>query len=143
MTAGDHHEFGAKHAMIELPSNRSFGMVFAAVFLIFAAYLARHGSILWVASGLAALVIAVAGFSNAAWLTPLNWLWMKFGLLLSMIIAPVALGILFFVVIAPIGLVARLFGKDFLHLRRDASKSSYWMYRNPPGPEAESMKRQF
>ncbi len=143
MTAGNHHEFSAGHAAIELPSNRSFGIVFAAAFSIYAIHLARHGNILWVVSGFAALIIAIEGFRNAAWLTPLNKLWMKFGLLLSMIIAPIALGILFFVVVAPMALIARAIGKDFLHLRRDTTKASYWTYREPPGPDAESMNRQF
>jgi hypothetical protein len=143
MTADGHHEFGAEHAKVELPSNRSFGMVFTVAFAIYAAYLARHGTILWIASGIAALVFAVAGVRDAAWLTPLNRLWMRVGLLLGVIIAPVALAILFFVIITPIGLMAQAFGKDFLRIKRDNSKSSYWIYRDSPGPDAKSMNRQF
>ena len=143
MTSGSHHEFGAGHAAIDLPSNRSFGKVFGAIFAIYAVYLARHGNIFWIVGGLAAVIFAVAGFRDAAWLTPLNRLWMRLGLLLSMIVAPVALAVLFFLVITPIGLVAQVFGKDFLRTKRDTGKTSYWIYRDPPGPDAKSMNRQF
>lgn len=138
-----HHEFGAGHALMELPSNRSFGVVFAIIFAISTAYLAYHGSIFWIVSGVLAIIFAVAGRRNAAWLTPLNMLWMKLGLLLGMIVAPVALGVLFFVVITPLGILARSFGKDFLRIKPDATKSSYWIHREPPGPDAASMHRQF
>ena len=143
MAAGNHHESSSGHVAIELPSNRSFGTVFAVVFATYAAHLAFWDNIWWIASGVAALVFAVEGFRNASWLTPLNKLWMKVGLLLSVVVAPIALGILFFCVIAPIGLLARALGKDFLRVRRHADKSSYWIYREPPGPDARSMGRQF
>ena len=143
MTPHNHHEFGAGHAAMELPSNRSFGLVFAAVFAIYAAYLAVHGNVMWTASGAVALVFAIAGLRHHAWLTPLNRIWMKVGLLIGMVVAPIALGILFFAVITPIGLLARSSGKDFLRIKRDPAKSSYWIDRTPPGPDAESMQRQF
>ena len=54
------------------------------------------------------------------------------------------LGFLFFVVITPMGVLMRLFGKDPLKLRRDADKSeSYWIERTPPGPRSESFVDQF
>jgi hypothetical protein len=118
-------------------------MVFAAIFAISTAYLAYDGSIFWMASGVLTIIFAVAGLSNAAWLTSLNRLWMKFGLLLGMIVAPVALGVLFFVVITPLGILARAFGNDFLRIKPDTTKSSYWVDREPPGPDAASMHRQF
>lgn len=143
MTNSNHHEFGAGHAPIELPSNRSFGKVFAAVFVIGTAYLAYHGSMFWTVSAVLAAIFAIGGMRNSVWLTPLNALWMKLGILLGLIVAPIALGILFFIVIAPLGIVARALGKDFLRIKPDATKSSYWIHREPPGPDAASMHRQF
>lgn len=55
----------------------------------------------------------------------------------------VLLAILFFLVIAPIGLLLRLFGRDVLRLRRDPAAASYWIPRRPPGPAPDSMKSQF
>jgi hypothetical protein len=138
-----HHEFGAGHAAIELPSNRSFGTVFAVAFAIGAAYLAYRGSLFWIGSVALAAVFAISGLRNSAWLTPLNVLWMKLGLLIGLIMAPIALGILFFLVIAPLGITARAFGKDFLRIKPDTARSSYWIHRIPPGPDGPSMNRQF
>jgi hypothetical protein len=53
------------------------------------------------------------------------------------------MGILYFLTITPIGLMMRLFGKDMLKLKLDPGANSYWIERDPPGPEAESMKNQF
>lgn len=76
-------------------------------------------------------------------LAPANRLWTKFGLLLHNIVSPIALGILFFLVVTPTGLLMRLFGKDPLRLRFDPAASSYWIKRDPPGPAADSLKNQF
>ncbi len=76
-------------------------------------------------------------------LNPLNRLWLKFGLLLYKVVNPIVLGLLFFVTIAPIGLVMRMFGKDFLRLKLDRDAKSYWIERAPPGPPPQSMKNQF
>jgi hypothetical protein len=118
-------------------------MVFAVVFVIATAYLSYRGSMFWIVSAALAPIFFISGIRNSVWLTPLNALWMKFGVLLGLIIAPVALGILFFIVIAPLGIVARAFGKDFLRIKPDATKASYWIHREPPGPDAASMHRQF
>ncbi|QAU38594.1 SxtJ family membrane protein [Bradyrhizobium guangdongense] len=143
MTNGNHHEFGARSLSVGTPSNRSFGLVFTVVFAAWAGHLAYQGKMTWMVVALLAVVFGVAGVRNAAWLSPLNRLWMKFGHLLSLIVAPIALGILFFLVIAPIGFLARAFGKDFLHVKKDPGKSSYWIARQPPGPDAASMHHQF
>ena len=90
----------------------------------------------------AALFLVIA-YTYPKVLAPLNLLWMKFGLLLHKIVTPVILGLLFFVTITPIGLLARACGKDFLRLRLDRGAKSYWIERTPPGPPPQSMKNQF
>ena len=77
-----------------------------------------------------ATVLLVAAL---AYLLKLSW-----ALTLSVI-----LGLLFFVTITPIGLLARACGKDFLRLRLDRGAKSYWIEREPPGPPPQSMKNQF
>jgi hypothetical protein len=72
-----------------------------------------------------------------------NRLWTKLGLLLGKIVSPVALAILFYGVVAPIGMLVRLTGKDPLRLRLDSGAESYWIPRKPPGPPPESMTNQF
>lgn len=77
------------------------------------------------------------------WLAPLNGLWLKFGALLHRITSPIILGIMFFGVITPVGWIMRLAGKDFLRMKFDRDCTSYWIKREPPGPEKNSLKRQF
>jgi hypothetical protein len=76
-------------------------------------------------------------------LTVPNRLWLRFGLLLNRIISPVALAFLFYFVVTPTGVFMRVFGKDNLRLRRNASDKSYWIKREPPGPKPDSLNHQF
>ena len=59
------------------------------------------------------------------------------------IMAPIIMGALLYLVVTPIGLLMRLFGKDPLRLKMDPSSKSYWIKRDPPGPAPESMSDQF
>ncbi len=138
------HEHTPRHtSQIQSSSDRSFGFVFAAVFLIVALYPLLHaaGIRIWavVISGLFLLLAALV----PQVLAPANRLWTKFGLLLHNIVSPLALGILFFLVVTPTGLLMRLFGKDPLRLRFDPAADSYWIKRDPPGPAADSLNNQF
>ena len=75
-------------------------------------------------------------------LLPLNKAWYRLGLLMGKVVSPIVLGILFFIVITPVAIVTRLFGRDVLLLRK-RDVNSYWIERNPPGPQPESFKEQF
>jgi hypothetical protein len=137
------HEELHRDERIEGSSDRSFGFVFAVVFAIIAAWpLISGGGLRRWALAVAVAFLAIA-LLRPVLLAPLNRRWMAFGLLLARVVSPVALGILFFVVFWPIGLVMRLFGADPLRLRRDAKADSYWIRRQPPGPPPQSMDRQF
>lgn len=137
------HEDLTREEHVEGSSDRSFGIVFAAVFLIIAAWpLWSGGRLRWwsVAVAAAFAVVAVVAPQLLAW--P-NRLWLKFGLLLGRIVSPIALGILFYVVFMPIGLLMRALGKDPLRLKRDEAAATYWIRREPPGPPPTSMTNQF
>jgi hypothetical protein len=137
------HEDLSREEEVKGSSNRSFGLVFAGFFAIVAALSAwKHGWMWPWASGLAAVFLAVSLFA-ADILTPLNRAWTKLGLLMGKIVAPVVLGLLFFLSIVPIGLIMRARGKDLLRLKFDRSARSYWIERNPPGPPPETMRKQF
>jgi predicted membrane metal-binding protein len=123
--------------------DRSFGFVFAAVFLIVALWpLAGGGELRTWSLGVAVLFLTVAAIRPGI-LSPLNQVWFRFGSLLGTIVSPVALGVVFFLVMTPIGLVMRLLGRPLLPLRRADTTDSYWIPRAPPGPAPESMQRQF
>ena len=76
-------------------------------------------------------------------LAPLNRVWTRFGLLLHRIVSPVVLGVMFFVVVTPTGLLMRALGKDPLRLRLTVTQRSYWIDRQPPGPAPDTLNNQF
>jgi len=137
------HEDLGREQHVEGSSDRSFGLVFATVFLVIAGMPLFHGeSIRWWSIGVAAAFGLIA-LAKPALLAGLNRLWMKLGVLLGKVVSPIALGILFYIVITPIGVIIRLTGKDPLRLKFDPDTASYWIPREPPGPPPGSMNNQF
>ncbi len=128
---------------IQQGSNRSFGLVFAGVFFLIGLFpLINSGPIRW----WSLITGGVFGSFALLWPSALalpNRLWFRFGLLLQKATHPLILGILFYGVITPIGLLMRLTGKDFLRLKLDPAASTYWIHRDPPGPLPETMKDKF
>ena len=124
---------------IKISSNRSFGIVFFIVFLLIALYPLLKGSDLRIWSLVISFVFLVLGLINSKILTPLNRLWFKFGLLLGRFISPLIMGIIFFVVVTPIGIMMRLLKKDLLNLKYN-KKGTYWIDKS--GPKSK-MKNQF
>ena len=132
-----------EHKDIELPSNRVFGLFFAGVFAAFGLYKYLHDSTT-IASISALFSVGFLGVTYLArdLLTPLNRLWMRFGLLLSKIVSPIVLGVLFFGLITPVAVVTRIFKRDELRLKKTAA-DSHWRHRDPAGPAPESFANQF
>ncbi len=124
-------------------SDRAFGIVFAVVFLIIGVLpLAFGGTVRIWSLAVSAAFLAIA-FLRPVLLAPLNRLWTRFGLLLHKIVSPVVLGIMFFAVITPMGLLRRALVKDPLRLRFDRQARSYWVDRRPPGPRPDTFNNQF
>jgi hypothetical protein len=140
-----HHEVMGGHDDVKLPSERSFGLVFTAAFALFAVwwYFRRDDEIAALVSLAVSAGFLGVTFTAPAILRPLNILWLKFGLLLSKIVNPVVMGLLFFTVITPIGLILRARGKDLLRMKRDPSAASYWIPKSEADPETSSMSNQF
>jgi len=137
------HEDLSREQQVEGSTDRSFGLVFAGAFLLIAGWPLLHGETpRWWALGVAVVFATIAIWKPAVLAVP-NRLWFKLGLLLAKVVSPVALGILFYCVIAPIGVLARLAGKDPLRLKLDSGANSYWIPRKPPGPPPDSMINQF
>lgn len=124
-------------------SDRAFGLVFTVFFLAVALLpLVRHHAMRgWAAIAAGAfLVVALAAPRTLA---PLNRIWTLLGYGLHRITSPIILGALFYLVFAPAGWFLRRRGKDFLRLERVNAATSYWIPRDPPGPEPESIAKQF
>ena len=120
-------------------SNKSFGLVFFVFFFIISLYLLFKDGNIRIWAIIPAIIFLILGFLNSPFLTPLNKIWFKFGILLGNFISPVVMGIVFFVVVTPTALLMRIFGKNLLGLKRN-NKSSYWIKRS----EIKSkMKNQF
>ena len=129
-----------------LPSERSFGLLFGVVFALLSAYgwfLSGWSLVIVLSLVAVALAFVLLGFVAPKVLSPLNWLWFQLGQLLGKIVSPIVLGAIFFLMLTPVSLATRLFGRDELRLKRKASQTSYWLDRAPPGPEPESFKNQF
>jgi hypothetical protein len=128
---------------IKASSNRSFGLVFAVVFAVIAALpLLSGGPPHWWALGVSG-VFAILAWVAPAVLAPLNRFWTQFGLLLHRLMNPIILGLIFLFTIVPIGLIMRILRKDLLRLKFDPKAPSYWIERNPIGPDPKSLDRQF
>ena len=132
-----------KFSDIELPSNRKFGSFFTAVFLIIGWYFfsVETANFSYVSFGVATIFFLVT-LVNAKLLLPLNKLWMRFGLLLGMIVSPIVFGVIFFGLFTPISLLMWLFGRDELRLKLK-SRDSHWKSKEMTASQSDSFKRQF
>lgn len=137
-----HEDFSREHE-VKTSSDRSFGLVFAAVFLIIGLWPLVGGGALRPWSLGVAAVFGVLALLAPRLLAPLNRLWAKLGLLLHHVVNPLIMGLIFFVTVTPVGLIMRLLGKDPLRLRFEPEAKSYWIERKPPGPEPATMRQQF
>ena len=120
-------------------TNRSFGLVFFVVFFIIGLYPIFYSEDVRVWSLIISFIFLILGFVNSKILTPFNNLWFKFGIILGKFISPLVMGIIFFLVVTPIGLLMRIIGKDVLNLKFNKNKS-YWIERKGPNSK---MKNQF
>ena len=140
---GSLHENLTRQDEIVGGSDRAFGLTIAAICLVIGAIrlaLGHSYAVWWLGAGLLCLVLALF------WTAPLallNRWWLRLGLLLYRVISPIVMALLFVTTIIPIGLLMPLFRKDPLRLRRDPAAASYWLPRDPPGPDPTSMANQF
>jgi predicted membrane metal-binding protein len=126
-----------------LPSDRSFGLTFAVVFGLIGVWLVWQGGRYWfLAVGIAALFL-LAALALPRVLHPLNVVWMWLGHLLNRVVSPIVMGLIFFGLLTPVAWLMRLRGRDVLHRKFDAKCSSYWVARDPPGPDGSSFPRQY
>ena len=124
---------------IKVSSNKSFGLVFFVFFLLIALWPLSYNSEIRIWSFLLSIIFLILGLLNSKILSPMNKMWFKFGLLLGKFVSPLVMGIIFFLVVTPIGLIMRILKKDLLSLKYNKN-STYWIEKN--GPKSK-MKNQF
>ena len=113
---------------IKVSSNKSFGIVFSIFFLLISVYLLLNNDPIYYWSLFVSFIFLVLGLMNSKILSPLNLLWFKFGILLGKIVSPVVMGIIFFLVVTPISIILKIFGKDVLNLKFNNNKT-YWIVK--------------
>ena len=143
LAAGQTHESFSRDEKIVAGSDRSFGFVMAAAFAAVSLLNAWHAGRLWPWTAVLVALFLAASIVRPAALHPLNIVWLKFGLLLSKIVSPIVMALLFYGTVLPTGFIMRMMGKDLLPLKRQPAIDSYWIVRSPPGPEPQTMRDQF
>ena len=125
---------------IRMGSNRNFGLVFFVVFLILGLWPIKNGGEINIFLILISLVFLFLAITKSKFLTPLNKLWFKFGIKLGAIIAPIVMGVVFFLVVTPIGILMKITGRDLINKKINKNSKTYWLNRKKA---VGSMKRQF
>ena len=128
-----------KNRNIIIGTNKSFGVVFFLFFLIVSIFPLFKDSNIRIWSLIIAIVFLILGLLNSKFLTPLNKIWFKFGVLLGSFISPIVMGIVFFAIVTPTSLIMKVLGKNLLNLKKD-KKKTYWIERSKI---KSKMKNQF
>ena len=128
-----------KNSKIKIGSNKSFGIVFFTVFLIIAIWPLLNGYEIRYWSLIISIVFFLLGILNSKFLTPLNKIWFKIGILLGNVISPIIMSIIFFLVVTPTSFIMKILGKDLLNLKKN-TKNSYWIKKQN---QNSRMKNQF
>ena len=128
------------NSKIKISSNRNFGLVFFVVFLIVALWPLKYEEDIRLWSLVLSIIFFILGIFNSKLLTPFNKLWFKFGIFLGIIVSPIVMGIVYFIIVTPIGVFMRLLGKDLLKTNKIKNASTYWVQRDK---KHGTMKKQF
>ena len=110
-------------------SNRSFGILFFLVFLGFGLWPLTKEMSPNIYLVTISVIFLILGLLNSKLLSPLNKIWIKFGEILGKIIAPLIMALVYFLILTPISLLVRVFGKDLLGLKYLKEQNSYWIKR--------------
>ena len=103
---------------LKLPSNFKFGVFFSLIFLIFSFYFFYNGKLILTYIFLFfSTIFMILSIFKPSTLQPLNYNWMRLGFFLGKIINPLVMGLIYFLVITPYGILIRLFGRDELFLK--------------------------
>jgi hypothetical protein len=129
-----------KNQNIKLPSNRSFGIVFFIFFLIVALWPLKSGLDIRIIPLIISIIFLILGLFNSNLLKPLNFLWMKFGLMLGKFISPIIMALIYYLTVVPTGLIFKILNKNLLNIKKENSQKSYWITKKK---SQSTMKNQF
>jgi len=112
---------------IKRKDNITFGILFFILFLIIGLYPLKSEGLIRIWSVVLSLVFLIITIIRPNLFTFINKLWIQFGILLGKIISPIVMGLVFFIVVTPVGMLVRILKKDLMGLKRGSS--SYWINR--------------
>ena len=124
---------------VKMPSNRNFGFIFFIFFLLISLWFLFNEKEVNYITLIISIIFLMLAITNSKYLTPLNTLWFKLGLLLGKFVSPIVMGIIFFLVVTPISLIMKILGKDILNIKKN-NKKTYWIEKTAP---TSKMKDQF
>ena len=130
------------NSQIKISSNKSFGVVFSIFFILVTIYIFYKTNQINAITSTLAIIFLLLGLFNSIILTPLNFVWFKFGILLSRIVSPLVMLMIFFAIVTPLAILAKIVRKDFLNIdkKKNMIKSTYWIEKEK---YENSMKDQF
>ena len=132
-----------KNIKSEKSDLRNFGITVGIILLVISGFLFwKEKESYQIFSGIG-ITLSLIAIAMPSVLKPVYWMWMIFGIILGWFMTRVILSLLFYIIITPIGLTLRLFGKQFLELRWDKSKESYWNFRTNEHLKKENYEKQF
>ena len=122
---------------------RKFGITIGIILVMIAGFLfwkEKESFQIFLAIG---IILFLTAITMPVILKPVYWIWMIFATILGWIMTRIILSILFYVILTPIGLIPRLFGKQFLELKWNRTNRTYWNYRSVGVIEKEKYEKQF
>ena len=137
------HENLTTQGEVRRGSDKSFGLVFSFVFALLGLWLLLSAQRIQLWPFVICILLVLVSFTRPQILAPFNKLWFLFGRLLHSFVSPIIMGLIFYTTVTPIGLIMRVLGKRPIPLKFNPETKSYWIKRDPPGPEPESMTQQF
>ena len=132
-----------KNIKSEKSDLRNFGIIVGIIFLIISGFLFWNEKESFQIFFVIGIILFLPAIAIPFVLKPVYWIWMIFAIILGWIMTRVILSLLFFLIFTPIGLTLRFFGKQFLELRWDKSKESYWNFRTNEHLKKENYEKQF
>ena len=127
-----------------MTTDKDFGFFVAILAILFACYCWFIGDYFF---SILSLFLAICALILAFYLPQVfrfpNILWQKFGFILGRIISPIIMGVIFYVLISPVSILTRLFGRDVLLLRSDLRTDSYWVLKERKIDDQIDFKRQY
>jgi hypothetical protein len=136
-----------REEIIKIPMDRkalrNFGLLMACVLLIVCGLLWLKSAAAWPWVLGTAGLLAVMGLAMPALLKPIYKMWMIFAVIMGWVMTRVILTLVYYLVLTPIGLAGRVFGEQFLHLKRSKESATYWVRKEGPAREKSDYERQF